>query len=326
MNDRPLEKHKLLQHGTLKETVNAGRELFWRNRCESGDQELIDAQFNGINFGPISIAYLAFGAPVVIEPEHNDQHFIVQTTVKGHSTTKNGVRQVTTTPSDIAIIDASLPTKICFDRGCSHLVLKIDRSLIDLKLQALLQQSINDHVAFELLSGHNEAGKSAWMQTLNFLCAFYDKPAQEILQNEHLLQSHIDVVTTTLISSQQHNYSERLNDDRYVGAPRHVRRACEYIDDHIKDVLSMSDLCQVCNVTERTLQNGFKKYLGQTPSAFIQSRRLHHIHQALQSSDGKENVSRIMWEYGANNPGRWAKLYTQRYGCFPSDTLKASRK
>lgn len=327
MSNLPLETRQLLQNGSLRDTVDVGKALFWKNRCESDDPGgLIGAQFNGVNLGPISIAYLTFGASVIIEPAPNEEHFIVQTTVAGSSTTKNGRRTITTHPHNVAVIDASQPTKICFERGCSHLVLKIDRSLIELKLQALLQKSINRRVSFELPSQRGSAGSSAWLQTMNFLCAYYDQPGQEILQNEHLLQSHIDLVATTLISSQQHNYSESLEDGRYIAAPRHVRRACEYIDENITRVISMSELCSVCNVTERTLQNGFKRYLGHTPSSFMQARKLHHLHQALKNAAGKENVSRIMWEYGISNPGRWANLYLRRYGCLPSETLHRSRR
>lgn len=327
MNYRPLATHNLLHNGNIRDVINVGNQLFWQNRCESGDPGgLIKAQFNGLNLGPISIVYLTFGADVTIEPVCNEQHFIVQTTLSGQSTTQNGRRVVLTKPSDIAVIDASLPTKIHFKQGCAHLVLKIDRGLINLKLQALLQQEINQPVTFDLLTQPNDACKKAWMETMNFLCSFYDKPSPQILQNQHLLNSHIDMAACTLISSQPHNYSERLNIDQLSAAPRHVRRVCEFIDANIKGVISMNELCEVSKTTERTLQNAFRKYMGQTPTTFIQSRRLHHLHQALKNAKGYTNVSRIMWEHGINNPGRWAQLYFKRYGCYPSETLSGSIK
>jgi len=324
---RPLATHQLLQNGNIRDTVHVGKELFWQNRCESGDPGgLIDAQFNGINLGTMSIVYLTFGADVSIEPVCNDQHFLIQTTLIGQSSTQNGQRLITTAANDIAIIDPSLPTKINFKQGCAHLAFKMDRSTVTLKLADLLQQDINEPVVFDLFSEQAEANKRAWLETMHFLCAFYDKPDQQILHNKHLLQSHIDMATCALISSQQHNYSAQLNNDRHTATPRHVRRACEFIDSRIQEAITMSDLCRISNVTERTLQNGFKKHLGQTPSEFIQSRRLHHLHQALQNAAGQTNVSRIMWEHGINNPGRWAQLYFKRYGCYPSETLSTSHK
>jgi len=323
MRNLPLGTHQLLQNGSLRDTVAAGSKLFWNNRCESQDSgDLVRAQFNGVNLGPISIAYLAFDSPVMIEPAPNQDHFIVQATVAGQSTTINGRQIITTHADNVAVIDASLPTRIYFQQGCSHLVLKIDRALIEFRMQALLQRNIDRPVTFALPSEQGRAGSRAWLQTMNFLCGYYDAADQEIFRSEQLLQSHIDLVVTTLISSQRHNYSRFLADQHYIAAPRHVRRACEYIDEHINQMISMSELCSVCNVTERTLQNGFKRYMGDTPSGFIQTRKLYHLHQALKNAGKTDNVSRIMWQYGISNPGRWAALYRGHYGCLPSETLR----
>ncbi len=324
MSYLPLAKHSLLQNGDVRDTVDIGNSLFWQNRCLNvGRGESIGAQFNGVALGSMSIAYLTFGAEVTIEPATTDQHLIIQTTLSGNSSTKNGGRLISTGVSDVAVIDASLPTKITFQPGCAHLALKIDRFLIENMLQTLLQQTIREPVCFALDSAQDETSKIAWNETMNFLCSFYDNIDSPVQQNSHLLKSHIEMVACTLVHSQKHNYTDYLSNDRYTAAPRHVRRACEYIDQNIRSSISMSELCGITHVAERTLQNGFKKYLGQTPNEFIQSRRLHYIHLALQNADGKTNVSRIMWENGVNNPGRLAKFYFERYGCYPSDTLKA---
>lgn len=325
MANVPLATHNLLQNGDIHDAINIGNQLFWQNRCRSESHgESINAEFNGVNLGPISIVYLSFGAEVSIEPLRNEQHFIVQTTLRGNSRTKNGDREITTRPNDIVVIDGSLPTKITFSRNCAHLVLKIDRAIVNQTLQRLLDQRISEPVLFDLIAKPDNAARKAWFETMNFLCNYYNKPTQQILQNKHLLQSHIDMASCALVSSQKHNYSEQLANDWCSSAPGYIRRACEYIDVHIKELNSVSEVCAVSRVTERSLQNGFKKFVGQSPSAFIQSRRLHHLHQALQTASGDTNVSQIMWEFGINNPGRWARLYLERYGCYPSDTLRKS--
>ena len=78
----------------------------------------------------------------------------------------------------------------------------------------------------------------------------------------------------------------------------------------------MSDLCRISNVTNGRCKTALKTSRPDS-SEFIQSRRLHHLHQALQNAAGQTNVSRIMWEHGINNPGRWAQLHFKRYGCYP---------
>ena len=143
----PLAKHKLLHDGDLQDTVNIGSELFWRNNCQSEEVDApLGAQFNGVDLGEMAIVYLTFGSQVSIDPVVNHQHLIVQTTLTGNSSTQNGKQFINTVPNDIAVIDPSLPTRITFEPGCAHLVLKIHRSLIANKLSELLRQQVNDDV------------------------------------------------------------------------------------------------------------------------------------------------------------------------------------
>jgi AraC-like DNA-binding protein len=323
MPNQLLAEHKRLRDGDIVDTVNIGKELFWSNRCQSGeDGPSLDAQFNGIDLGSITIVFLTFGSDINIEPSETDEFFIVQTTLDGTSTTQNGDHSVQTSRNDILIIDPSLPTKISFTPGCTHLVLKIERKLLESKLQTLLNRRLNESIKFDCLLVDNDVAKKSWIDTMNFLCEFYEKPYSAKLTARNIVESHTDLVVNTLLNLQRHNYYEHLIDEKSVITPRHVRRACEFIEKNIKDKISMDALCKEASVTQRTLQAGFKKYLGQSPTEFIRDRRLHYIHAALKENDGKTNVSRIMWEFGVNNPGLWAKMYHKRYGCYPSESLK----
>lgn len=318
-----LEEHKVLQDGNISDTVNISKELLWANRCQMAeDGHSLDAQFNGIDLGPISIVYLTFGSDITIEPGQTDEFFIVQTTLEGTSTTSNGKHKVTTQRNDIIIIDPLLPTVISFTPGCAHLVLKIERKLIESKLQDLLDQQLSRPLKFEELEVKNDLGLKSWIDTMNFLCKFYEKPYSARLTPENIAESHIDMVVNTLLNMQKHNYFDLLTNDLSESTPRHVRRACDYIERNIREKLTLDTICREIGVSQRTLQTGFKKYLGQSPTEFIRNRRLHYIHAALLESKGKTNVSRIMWEFGVNNPGLWAKIYRERYGCSPSETFK----
>lgn len=67
MPNQLLAEHKLLEDGNIIETVNIGKELLWSNRCQTAeDSHNLDAQFNGIDLGPITIVYLTFGSNITI--------------------------------------------------------------------------------------------------------------------------------------------------------------------------------------------------------------------------------------------------------------------
>jgi len=72
----------------------------------------------------------------------------------------------------------------------------------------------------------------------------------------------------------------------------------------------------------RSLQNGFKHFLGLTPLEYVRRHRLERLHAALLESDGGANVTELMLECGIVNFGRYAQYYRQQYGCLPSETLR----
>lgn len=202
-------------------------------------------------------------------------------------------------------------------------MLKIERKLLESKLKSLLNQNLTETIKFDQSSVDNDVSKKSWLDTMNFLCKFYEKSYSAPLTPTNIVESHVNMVACTLLNLQKHNYFDQLNMDDSVVTPRHVRRACEFIEMHIKEKITLDKLSDEVGVSQRTLQTGFKKYLGQSPSKFIRNRRLHHTHAALSESQGiNTNVSRIMLDFGINNPGLWAKIYKERYGCYPSDTFK----
>jgi transcriptional regulator GlxA family with amidase domain len=75
-------------------------------------------------------------------------------------------------------------------------------------------------------------------------------------------------------------------------------------------------------VSVRSLQNGFRQFLGVTPLEYVRRHRLEQLHRALMDSQSRANVTELMLECGIANFGRYAQYYRQQYGCLPSETLR----
>jgi len=104
-----------------------------------------------------------------------------------------------------------------------------------------------------------------------------------------------------------------------------VKKARDYIEEHLDQPISMATLSELCGVSVRTLQNGFRQFLQQAPVEYIRDRRLALVHESLQRGNAFETVTDILLRHGINSFGHFSSAYRQRYGCLPSDTLRRQK-
>ena len=137
------------------------------------------------------------------------------------------------------------------------------------------------------------------------------------------MQSHyLAVALEMLLRGTVHTYSDALGRQPEKAASIwYVGRACEVIESCIGEALSVSCIAHKVGVSARSLQNGFRRYLGVTPVQYIRDRRLERLHASLQSADPTSSVTELMLGCGIVNFGRFARHYRQRFGCKPSQTL-----
>ena len=103
---------------------------------------------------------------------------------------------------------------------------------------------------------------------------------------------------------------------------RGLHKAIEYLR-HAPDVhVSISDLCRVSGISERSLQYAFRDAYGMTPNETMLHRRLHFVRQALLLSEPQDtSVTEVASNFGFSELGRFANRYRKLFGELPSQTL-----
>jgi AraC family ethanolamine operon transcriptional activator len=109
---------------------------------------------------------------------------------------------------------------------------------------------------------------------------------------------------------------------------RHRKQVVEQIQQYIqqnKDVpLTITDLCQVANVSRRTLQYSFESILNVSPIQYLRLTRLNGVRRSLHQTDNPKPVSDIAAQWGFWHLSQFAKDYKQLFGELPSETLQKS--
>ena len=109
-----------------------------------------------------------------------------------------------------------------------------------------------------------------------------------------------------------------------AGAPRAVRRAVAYLEEHALDVVTVPDVAEAARISVRSLQSLFRRHLGVSPVEHLHAIRLEAARRDLLAGSGEDATVRAVAErWGFGNSGRFARLYQARFGELPSDTLRS---
>jgi AraC family ethanolamine operon transcriptional activator len=117
----------------------------------------------------------------------------------------------------------------------------------------------------------------------------------------------------------------RPNDDRTACQPsnraRVVRRAEDYMQAHLRNPLSLLDLCRELGVRERTLLYAFQEVRGLSPMAYFKASRLNAVRQELKAAPAGTTVREIALRWGFWHTGEFAADYRRLFGELPSQTF-----
>jgi AraC-like DNA-binding protein len=107
---------------------------------------------------------------------------------------------------------------------------------------------------------------------------------------------------------------------------RTVAPILDYLHAYPQRPLRMAELCAIAQVSERTLQNHFKRELDMTPKAFLTGRRLHGVHRELWRAEPCTTaITDVANHWGFWHMGQFAADYRRLFGLLPSATLNRCR-
>jgi AraC-like DNA-binding protein/tetratricopeptide (TPR) repeat protein len=106
--------------------------------------------------------------------------------------------------------------------------------------------------------------------------------------------------------------------------PFYVKRADRLLRESFGTKLTTDKLAELCGVSTRTLQLGFRQFRGVSPVAHARNLRLERSHQALKLGDG--SVSEIAARHGFGSLTTFSIEYRRRFGETPRETLARSRQ
>lgn len=274
------------------------------------------------NIGRISLNALHYGAAVTIDAYPEEDSYLFLVLLKGSGEMSQGRFTGPIGPGIVRAMNPTSTVQMKFSPGEANLTVRVPAQLLNEFVQEETGRPVTTPLEFEHVrdpAAANAPGLRRWLQ---YFCNESEQRARGL--DTQLVRRQMERTLLSLVLSQlPHNYSDALGDEPLGAAPPYIRLVEDYIRSHATRPLSLRDLAGVAEVSERTLQGGFRRFRDTTPMEYLRDYRLELAREDLEKAaiNGR-TVTDIALRCGFNHPGKFSKCYRERFGEPPSETRK----
>jgi len=113
-----------------------------------------------------------------------------------------------------------------------------------------------------------------------------------------------------------HSSAGRVAEDATAALPRYkLRRATEYIDDNLRESLSLKDIAHTVSMSSYHFAHVFKRTVGVAPHHYVIERRIEKAKSLLR--DTAWSVTQIAQHVGYTNPSHFSTVFQRFTGHSP---------
>jgi len=277
-----------------------------------------------IDLGEVQIVDLSYGTDVWIDPAHVEDSYLVHTALSGSSMMLDCAQSCTVRPGAMHVTSPGARLRVEMTHRCRHLTVRLSKNVFDGYLRQELGISSSRPLSFDSTGLDHRMLPQAWSQLAKHITDQAGAVPQ-LFASGRLQRHYASMMVELLLSHHPNSYSELIATQGNETAPWHVQRARAIIHEDFDENLSIAKIAMRIGVSVRSLQNGFKRFLGMTPVEYLRHHRLEKLHEALSCGDGSERITDLMLNCGIVDFGRYAHHYRRRYGRSPSEMLRTMR-
>ena len=132
----------------------------------------------------------------------------------------------------------------------------------------------------------------------------------------------VDLIDLTLLHAERalFNYLKRKESNGYGPT---ITAICQYINEHLGELLSLDVIADLFNIPVSSLSRSFKKVIGENFLSYVNERRLEHAKYLLRETE--DNVKDVAGQCGFNSDSYFIYQFKSRFGYTPNTYQKLSR-
>ncbi|MBY3572993.1 AraC family transcriptional regulator [Rhizobium laguerreae] len=269
----------------------------------------------------VTVADCTYEGTILIRREAPSDRMIVFMPMEGNASFEGMREQIYSVPARGTILEAGRAAGARLFGPRRHFGLFVDQAKIISHLTHMFERTISGDIDFH---PHIDLTNGPGLVLQQIVSSLHrGLSGNGPLQRSPLAASSLcDAAIYLLLESCPNRYSNELALPAPAPAPRHVKWAIDFMQEHIAEPISLSDIAMAAKVSVRTLQQGFRQFRNTTPMSYLQDLRMAAAHRDLLESDARQAIADVALKWGFMHPGRFAAEYRKRFGQLPSQTLK----
>ncbi|UQS23757.1 AraC family transcriptional regulator [Amycolatopsis thermalba] len=329
MDELPLKRFEYYHTTRVDESRDKTARMMRSHRLVPLDRRAsgFEARHHVAPVGKASLHYVSYGRDDThVIPGPLETFYVLMIPHNGRCVVNTGHRSRVITPGTAALISPDDELDMVWERGCGQLMVKLPTDVVIGRLESLLHRSIAAPPRFEpFVDLRSGGGRQLWNLVQGITDGLnVDDP---LLAHHGMLLTVEQMLTTTVLYTQHHSYSDELTRVETSMASHVVRKVADFVEEISVLPSTTAELAVVAGVSERSLQRAFRAELGVSPMRYVSEVRLRRVHEELLRADQAQNVTvtQIAARVGVSNFGRFARAYRERYGELPSETKRRAR-
>ena len=178
-----------------------------------------------------------------------------------------------------------------------------------------------DELRFESMAPVSKAQQRVLATTVEFIC---DQLVTSRVDEVHPLvaQEMTELAAAALVDTFPNTAMTAfyLRDPGWVPEAA-ARNAAAFIETHVDQPVTVTEIAAAAGVTVRDLQHAFLHYYDTTPTAYLHRVRLERAHLDLSNAGDGVTVAAVARKWGWASPAQFSAAYRRRFGVLPSQTL-----
>src|SRR5258708_21158182 len=201
-----------------------------------------------------------------------------------------GPHRIITNSELAAVISPTLPVYSNWSADCAQIMVKIARSALEQHLASLIGRSLPHELVFDPAMDLRSCEAQSLMKFCWFMFEQYaGSPGS--LTNRLATKDLEHAFMSALLLCQPNNYSDQIRARSSPVAPRHIRKALQFIEANLNEQIRFAALVEASGVSARALYAGFNRFVGMPPQTYIKNLRLHRAPEELAASEGRSTVA-----------------------------------
>ncbi|GEL19891.1 AraC family transcriptional regulator [Pseudonocardia asaccharolytica] len=320
-----LEKHEIFYTEQPREAAELIGKALSPATLTRGDLDAqrFAASLHGVRLRDVSMLYVDLAIAATLDIPSMGSYFAVHMPTNGRAVCMQDGRTFEANPIRALVTSPGMPLTMRFDHDSPQLVIRIEQAALERHLTRMLGGSLSRPIVFEPEMNLAADAAMRWHGAIQLLHTevYYEG---SLVQRGQGIGALEELVMSSLLLLQPSNHLAQLTGETEQPGRRVVRAALDYIEEHLGERITMSDIAKNVHMSVRAVQQGFREELGTTPTVYLRDRRLERARADLTDAEPSDGVTvtDIAERWGFSHLGSFAALYRKRWGESPSETLR----